>query len=93
MAKIAFLGAGMMGQPIARNFLRGGHDVKVYNRTREKALPLQAVGASVVATPKDAAAGADVIFSSLSNDDASRVTWNGPDGPILADNNTVAYAN
>jgi len=92
MAKIAFLGAGMMGQPIARNFLRGGHAVTVYNRTLEKARPLEAVGAVLAATPKEAATGADVIISSLTNDDASRVTWNGPDGALLAELNSGAYA-
>jgi len=92
MAKIAFLGAGMMGQPIVRNFLRGGHAVTVYNRTQDKAQPLQALGAALAATPKEAAAGADVIFSSLSNDDASRVTWTGPDGALQAELKTGAYA-
>ena len=50
MAKIAFLGAGMMGQTMIRNFLGGGHDVTVYNRTLEKARPLEALGA-VLALP------------------------------------------
>lgn len=92
MAKIAFLGAGMMGQPIVRNFLRGGHAVTVYNRTLDKAQPLEALGAVLAATPKEAATGADFIFSSLSNDDASRVTWNGPDGALQAELRPGAYA-
>ena len=92
MAKIAFLGAGMMGQPIVRNFLRGGHEVTVYNRTLEKARPLEVVGAQLAATAKEAAAGADVILSSLTNDDASRVTWNGPDGALQAELKPGAYA-
>jgi 3-hydroxyisobutyrate dehydrogenase len=92
MAKIAFLGAGMMGQPIVRNFLRGGHAVTVYNRTPGKARPLEALGAVMAATPKEAATGADFIFSSLSNDDASRVTWNGADGALQAELKPGAYA-
>jgi len=92
MAKIAFLGAGMMGQPIVRNFLRGGHAVTVYNRTLDKARPLAALGAVLAETPKQAATGADVIFSSLSNDDASRVTWTGPDGALQAELKSGAYA-
>ena len=92
MAKIAFLGAGMMGQPIVRNFLRGGHAVTVYNRTSDKARPLAALGAVLAETPKEAATGADVIFSSLSNDDASRVTWTGPDGALQAELKSGAYA-
>ncbi len=92
MAKIAFLGAGTMGQPIIKNLLRGGHAVTVYNRTQDKARPLQALGATLAATPKEAACAADVIFSSLSNDDASRVTWGGPDGALQAKLKSGAYA-
>ena len=92
MANIAFLGAGMMGQPMVRNFLRNGHAVTVYNRTLEKARPLEELGAVLAATPKAAASGADVIFSSLVNDDASRVTWNGPDGALQADLKSGAFA-
>lgn len=92
MANIGFLGAGMMGQPIIRNFLRGGHAVKVYNRTLEKARPLEALGATLAATPKAAAGGADVILSSLINDDASRASWNGPDGALQAELKPGAYA-
>jgi 3-hydroxyisobutyrate dehydrogenase len=82
----------MMGQPIARNFLRGGHTVKVYNRTLEKARPLEALGAVLAATPKEAAAGADIIISSLINDDASRATWTGPEGALQAELKSGAYA-
>jgi 3-hydroxyisobutyrate dehydrogenase len=82
----------MMGQPIVRNFLRGGHAVTVYNRTSDKARPLAALGAVLAETPKQAATGADVIFSSLSNDDASRVTWTGPDGALQAELKSGAYA-
>jgi len=92
MANIAFLGAGMMGQPIIQNFLRGGHAVNVYNRTQAKARPLEAIGAILAATPKEAAAGADAIFSSVINDDASRAVWNGSDGALQAELQPGAYA-
>lgn len=92
MARIAFLGAGMMGQPMARNFLDGGHSVTVYNRTLEKARSLEALGAKLAATPREAAAGADLIMSSLTNDEASRQTWAGPDGALEADLKPGAYA-
>lgn len=92
MAKIAFLGAGMMGQPMIRNFLRGKHQVTVYNRTLKKARPLEALGAVLAATPKEAAAGVDVIVSSLSNDEACLATWNGPDGALKADLKPGAFA-
>ncbi|MFQ6006295.1 MAG: NAD(P)-dependent oxidoreductase [Woeseia sp.] len=92
MAKIAFLGAGTMGQPMIRNFLRCGHEVTVYNRTLEKARPLEALGAVIVPTAKEAATGVDVIASSLINDEASRATWTGTDGALQADLKTGAYA-
>ncbi len=91
MAKIAFLGAGMMGLPIARNFLQGGHEVTVYNRTLDKARSLETFGAVLAATPKEAAAGADVIISSLTNDEASRATWGGPDGALQAELKSGAF--
>ncbi len=92
MAKIAFLGAGMMGKPIIQNFLRGGHSVTVYNRTLDKARSLEARGAVLAATPREAANGADVIFSSLTNDVASRATWDGPEGALQAELKPGAYA-
>ena len=92
MAKIAFLGAGTMGQPMIRNFLRGGHAVTVYNRTIEKARSLEPLGAVVATAPGVAAAGADVIVSSLTNDEASEATWNGPEGALQAKLKPGAYA-
>jgi 3-hydroxyisobutyrate dehydrogenase len=92
MAKIAFLGAGMMGLPIARNFLNCGHEVTVYNRTLDKARPLETFGAVLESTPRAAVAGADVIISSLTNDEASRATWDGPDGALQAELKPGAYA-
>jgi 3-hydroxyisobutyrate dehydrogenase-like beta-hydroxyacid dehydrogenase len=92
MANIAFLGAGMMGQPIIQNFLRGGHAVKVYNRTLAKAKPLEALGAVLAATPREAASGVDAIFSSVINDDASRAVWTGTDGALQAELQPGAYA-
>lgn len=92
MTKIAFLGAGMMGQAMIRNFLRGGHAVTVYNRTVDKARPLAALGAVLASTPKEAAARVDLIISSLSNDEASRAAWNGPEGALQADLKPGAFA-
>ena len=94
MAKIAFLGAGMMGSADQHetSFAADTH-VTVYNRTQEKARPLEALGAVLAATPREAAAaGADLIFSSLINDDASRATWSGPDGALQGDLKPGAYA-
>ncbi len=92
MAKIAFLGAGSMGSAMVTNYLKSGHQVRVYNRTLEKAEPLVALGAKLATTPREAAAGAEVVISCLTNDDASRASWNGPDGALRGDFNPGAFA-
>lgn len=70
MTTVALLGTGIMGAAMARNLLKTGHDVKVWNRTKEKALPLAADGAVVSAHPADAVAGADVVITMLNDGDA-----------------------
>ena len=61
--KIAFIGTGIMGAPIAGHILDAGYDVTVYNRTREKAEGLRAKGARWADSPAEAAADADVVFT------------------------------
>jgi 3-hydroxyisobutyrate dehydrogenase-like beta-hydroxyacid dehydrogenase len=68
--KIAFIGTGNMGAPMARNLLLAGHAVAVYNRTREKAEALAAEGARVASSPQEAARDAEVTISMLANDAA-----------------------
>ena len=82
MAKIAFLGAGAMGQAMVPNLLRGGHSVCVYNRTIAKARLMEAKGATVAATVREAVQGVDAVFSMVIDDDASRAVWAGPDGVL-----------
>jgi len=82
MAKIAFLGAGAMGQAIIPNLLRGGHMVRVYNRTIEKARRLEASSATVAATVRAAVQDVDAVFSMVTDDNASRAVWTGPDGVL-----------
>ena len=65
--KTAVLGTGLMGAPLAMRLLSAGHDVHVYNRTREKAEPLGAGGAEVCDTPEEAIAGADFIILMLAD--------------------------
>lgn len=85
MAKIGFLGAGVMGQAMIRNLLGAGHEVCVYNRTPEKARPLEADGATLASTPREAATDADAICSMVTDDAASRAVWTGVDGALAAD--------
>lgn len=64
---MAVLGTGTMGEPMARNLLRAGFDVAVWNRSRHRAEPLGAEGAAVGDTPVDAAAGADLVLTPLAD--------------------------
>ncbi len=68
--KIAFIGLGRMGAGMARNVLRAGHSVAVYNRSREKAQALAADGARVASSPADAARDAEAVMTMLADDHA-----------------------
>ncbi len=84
MAKTAFIGLGVMGYPMAGHLKNNGHDVTVYNRTTAKAEKWAAeYGGAFAATPAEAAAGADFVFSCVGNDDDLRSVVYGDDG-ILA---------
>jgi 3-hydroxyisobutyrate dehydrogenase len=81
MAKVAFLGLGVMGYPMARHLQSKGHDVTVYNRTTAKAEKWVADhGGGFARTPKEAAAGQEIVFSCVGNDDDLRQVTIGPDG-------------
>jgi 3-hydroxyisobutyrate dehydrogenase len=62
---VSVLGTGIMGAAMARNLLKAGHSVRAWNRTRAKAEPLAADGASVADTPAEAVRGADVVLTML----------------------------
>jgi 3-hydroxyisobutyrate dehydrogenase len=64
--KVAFLGAGIMGAPMVRNLVAGGHDVRAWNRTRAKA---EGLGAEVAASPADAVEGAEAVVTMLADGD------------------------
>jgi len=86
--KVAFLGLGVMGGPMARHLLNAGHQVTVYNRTAAKAQDwlTQNAGrgserlASSAATPREAAAGAQIVFCCVGNDADLRSVALGADG-------------
>ena len=67
--RIAFLGTGIMDGPMASNLAAAGHDVTVWNRTREKAGGL---GAAVAGTPAEAVAGAEVVIMMLTDAQPAR---------------------
>ena len=84
MARVAFVGLGVMGFPMAGHLAAKGHEVTVYNRTPAKAEAwCRQHGGRSAATPGEAAAAAEMVFSCVGNDDDLRGVVNGPDG-ILA---------
>jgi 3-hydroxyisobutyrate dehydrogenase len=82
MAKVAFLGLGVMGYPMAGHLKnKGGHDVTVYNRTGAKAEKwVQQFGGKSAPTPKQAAAGQDFVMCCVGNDNDLREVTLGKDG-------------
>jgi 3-hydroxyisobutyrate dehydrogenase len=101
MAKVAWIGLGVMGFPMAGHILKkGGHDLTVYNRTAAKAKDwVSRYGAGrTAATPAEAAKDADFVFTCVGNDDDLRSVVTGPDGvfstmkpgSILIDNTTAS---
>ena len=68
--KLAFIGAGNMGLPIARNLLHAGHSLTIYNRTRARVEPLRREGAAMADSPADAARHAEAIVTMLADDRA-----------------------
>ena len=103
MAKVAWIGLGVMGYPMAGHILqKGGHELVVYNRTAAKSEEwVQKYGAGkAAATPREAAEGADFVFCCVGNDDDLRSVTTGPDGAFhsvkpgaIFIDNTTASAN
>ena len=86
MSKVAWIGLGVMGYPMAGHLkMRGHHDVVVFNRTRKRAEAWVAeFGGTAARTPAAAARDADFIFTCVGNDDDLREVTLGPDGAFSA---------
>jgi 3-hydroxyisobutyrate dehydrogenase len=82
MSKIAFLGTGRMGLPMAQRVLGAGHELHVYNRNRVRAEPLAAQGAILHGSPRAACEGALAVFAMVADDTASREVWCGTEGVL-----------
>jgi 3-hydroxyisobutyrate dehydrogenase len=82
MQNVALLGLGIMGNGMARNLLKAGFPLTIYNRTRAKAEPLAALGATVAASPREAAAEANIVIAMVGDDHASRAVWLGEGGAL-----------
>jgi 2-hydroxy-3-oxopropionate reductase len=92
---IAFLGTGLMGQPMAGNLLRAGFALNVWNRSAAKTAPLVALGASAAATPRDAVKNADIVITMLLNGDVvdqvlTEVTPHLVPGGLVIDMSSIA---
>ncbi|WP_420567266.1 NAD(P)-dependent oxidoreductase [Thalassovita sp.] len=101
MAKVAFLGLGVMGYPMAGHLVKAGHEVVVYNRTAAKAEAWVAEhGGAMALTPREAAQGCDFVMACVGNDDDLRSVCVGDDGAfagmsdgaIFVDHTTVSAA-
>ncbi len=100
MAKVAFIGLGVMGYPMAGHLkAKGGHDVTVYNRTRDKAEKWVAqYGGALAATPAEAAKDCDFVFACVGADKDLREVTTGPNGAfstmrrdaVFVDNTTAS---
>ncbi len=79
--RVAFIGLGVMGYPMAGHLARAGHAVSVYNRTAAKSAAWVAeFGGRSAATPREAASGAELVFACVGNDDDLRAVTLGADG-------------
>jgi 3-hydroxyisobutyrate dehydrogenase len=101
MAKLAFLGLGVMGYPMARHLAAKGHEITVFNRTATKAEAwVKQHGGAMATTPREAAKGADFVMACVGNDDDLRAVCTGDDGAfagmtkgaIFVDHTTVSAA-
>lgn len=81
MSKVAFMGLGVMGYPMAGHLAAAGHDVTVYNRTSAKSAQWTGEhSGTAYPTPREAAAGQSIVFACVGNDDDLRSVCLGPDG-------------
>ena len=96
--RLGYIGMGIMGKPMARNLMKGGFSVSVYNRTASKARALAKEGAKVYATPRDLAKNVDVVFTNVTDTpDVEQVLF-GPKGVVegarrgmvVIDNSTIS---
>jgi 3-hydroxyisobutyrate dehydrogenase-like beta-hydroxyacid dehydrogenase len=81
--RIGFLGLGTMGEPIANNLRKAGHDLTVWNRTPSRADHIVSKGGKLAKTPRECAAGRDLVFTCVADEKALDAVLDGPEG-ILA---------
>jgi len=77
---VAFIGLGIMGGRMAKNVLRAGYPLRVYNRTRAKTEAVRELGAAVAAAPREAVVGADMVITMVADPPALAAVLEGPEG-------------
>lgn len=82
--QVGFVGLGTMGLPMATRLAAQGFPLTVWNQTASRAAPLAARGIAVAGSPRELAAGSDVIITMLADGEAARAIWRGPDGLLTA---------
>jgi 3-hydroxyisobutyrate dehydrogenase-like beta-hydroxyacid dehydrogenase len=83
MARIGFVGLGVMGYPMAGHLVKAGHEVTVFNRTQPRAEAWTAAfGGTSVATPREVGAACDMVMLCVGNDNDVRSVMTGPDGVL-----------
>ena len=80
--RVGFVGLGSMGAEMARNLIKAGHELTVYNRTRSRAEPFAALGATIVAAPGEATKNAEAVIVMLADDRAVESVVFGTSGII-----------
>lgn len=80
--RVAMIGLGIMGGGMAGRLLAAGFPLAVYNRNKDRSAPFAGAGATVAASPREAASRADIIISMVSDDIASRGVWLGENGAL-----------
>jgi 3-hydroxyisobutyrate dehydrogenase-like beta-hydroxyacid dehydrogenase len=98
--KVGFIGLGNMGSGMARNLIKAGHTLTVFNRTKSRAEEFRSLGATVARTPGEAAAGAEIVITMLADDAAvedavlgpGRVLQSLPAGAVHISMSTISVA-
>jgi 3-hydroxyisobutyrate dehydrogenase-like beta-hydroxyacid dehydrogenase len=80
--RIGFVGLGTMGEPIANNLRKAGHDLTVWNRTAARAGHIVSKGGKLAATPRECATSKDLVFTCVSDEQALDAVLDGPDGVL-----------
>lgn len=92
MKTVGIIGAGIMANGMAINFLKNNYTVNIWNRTADKLKELESLGANVCDTPRAVTEKSNIVIECVSDDEASKAVWLGEDGIIAGSDNTKILA-